>query len=153
PVDVVLRQRPLAIGKGHHYQLRMKVHATAPTKVRPRLSKINVPYTELWGATVDADATPKTYAATFDGTVDDDSVELAIELGGPLTGKAPLTVCLDDVELNDPQFETPTAQAHPASSVRVNQVGYLPQFAKIATVATKATGPVEWQLLDKGGKV
>ena len=57
PVDVVLRQRPLAIAKGHHYQLRVKVHATAPTKVRPRISKISVPYTELWGATIDADAT------------------------------------------------------------------------------------------------
>jgi endoglucanase len=152
-VDVVLRQRPLALAKGHHYQLRLKVHATAPTKLRPRLSKISVPYTELWGATIAADATPKTYAATFDGTVDDDSVELAIEFGGTLTGKAPLTVCLDDVELNDPQFETPNAQARPASTVRVNQVGYLPGFAKIATVATRSTAPVEWQLIDKGGKV
>ena len=61
-VDVVLRQRPIAIAKGHHYQLRLKVHATAPTKVRPRLSKISVPYTELWGATIDADTTAKTYA-------------------------------------------------------------------------------------------
>ena len=42
-VDVVLRQRPIAIAKGHHYQLRLKVHATAPTKVRPRLSKISAP--------------------------------------------------------------------------------------------------------------
>jgi len=41
PVDVVLRQRPIAIAKGHHYQLRLKTHATAPTKVRPRLSKIS----------------------------------------------------------------------------------------------------------------
>jgi endoglucanase len=153
PVDVVLRQRPLALAKGHHYQLRLKVHATAPTRVRPRLSKISVPYTELWAATVDADTTAKTWAGAFDSTVDDDAVELAIEFGGTLTGKVPLTVCLDDVELNDPEFEAPTAQARPASAVRVNQVGYLPQFAKIATVATKATGPVEWQLLDKGGKV
>src|SRR5262245_7304788 len=89
-VDVVLRQRPLALAKGHHYQLRLKVHATAPTKLRPRLSKISAPYTELWAAAIDADATAKTYAATFDGTVDDDSVELAIEFGGPLNGKAPL---------------------------------------------------------------
>jgi endoglucanase len=153
PVDVVVRQRPLAIAKGHKYQLRMKVHATAPTKIRPRISKISVPYTELWGATVDADATAKTYAATFDGTVDDDNVELAIEFGGPLTGKAPLTVCIDDVELNDPQFEEPTAQARPASTVRVNQVGYLPGFAKIATVATKSAAPLDWQLVGKGGKV
>src|SRR3954447_23906966 len=103
PVDVVMRQRPLAIAKGHHYQLRLKVHATAPTKVRPRLSRISVPYTELWAATVDADATAKTYTATYDGVVDDHSIELAIEFGGLLTGKAPLTVCIDDVELNDPQ--------------------------------------------------
>jgi endoglucanase len=152
-VDVVLRQRPIALAKGHHYQVRFKTHATAPTKVRARLSKISVPYTEMWGATVDADATAKTYAGTYDATTDDDSIELAIELGGPLTGKLPLTVCLDDVELNDPQFEAPVAQARAATTVRVNQVGYLPGFAKIATVATKATGPVEWQLLDKGGKV
>ena len=153
PVDVVLRQRPLALAKGHHYQFRLKVHSTAPTKVRPRLSKYGAPYTELWAATVDADTAPKTWTGTFDGTVDDDAIELAIELGGPLTGKVPLTVCLDDVELNDPQFEAPTPQPRAASPVRVNQVGYLPGFAKIATVATKATGPVEWQLVDKGGKV
>jgi len=153
PVDVVLRQRPVALTKGHHYQIRFKAHATAPTKVRARLSKISVPYTEMWGATVDADPTAKTYAGTYDATIDDDSIELAIEMGGPLTGKLPLTVCLDDVELNDPQFEAPVAQARAATTVRVNQVGYLPGFAKIATVATKATAPVEWHLLDKGGKV
>src|SRR6187455_339496 len=39
-VDVVLRQRPIALAKGHHYQIRLKTHATAPTKVRARLSKI-----------------------------------------------------------------------------------------------------------------
>ena len=121
--------------------------------MRPRLSKISAPYTELWGATIDADTTAKTYAATYDGTADDDSVELAVEFGGPLAGKAPLTVCIDDVELNDPQFEAPIPQARAASAVRANQVGYLPGFAKIATVATKSAAPVEWQLVDKGGKV
>src|SRR5262245_9594608 len=65
-VDVVLRQRPIAVAKGHHYQLRLKVHATAPTKLRPRFSKISAPYTEVWAATVDADATAKTWAGTFD---------------------------------------------------------------------------------------
>jgi endoglucanase len=153
PVDVVLRQRPIALAKGHHYQIRFKTHATAPTKVRARLSKISVPYTEMWSAIVDADATAKTYAGTYDGIADDDNIEMAIEFGGALTGKLPLTVCLDDVELNDPQFEPPVAQAAPASAVRVNQVGYLPGFAKIATVATKATAPLDWQVIDKSGKV
>ncbi|HEY7370644.1 MAG TPA: carbohydrate binding domain-containing protein, partial [Polyangia bacterium] len=42
-VDVIMRQRPMAVAKGHHYQLRLKTHATAPTKLRVRLSKINAP--------------------------------------------------------------------------------------------------------------
>ena len=121
--------------------------------MRPRLSKIGVPYTELWAATVDADADREDYAATFDAAADDENVELAIELGGLLTGKTPLTVCLDDVELNDPQFEAPDRPGAPGVPVRVNQVGYLPGFAKIATVATKATAPVDWQLVDRRGKV
>ncbi len=152
--DIVMRQRPLAVAKGHKYQLRFKTRATAPTKLRPRISKISVPYTELWAATVDADATSRTYAAAFEGTVDDDNVELAIELGGPLAGKPPLTVCLDDIELNDPQFEPPIERAQKIElpAVRVNQVGYLPGLAKIATVATPATTPLDWQLVDKTGK-
>jgi hypothetical protein len=68
--DVVLRQRPLAVAKGHKYQLRFKTRATAPTKLRPRISKISVPFTELWAATVDADATPRTYSAAFDGSIE-----------------------------------------------------------------------------------
>ena len=40
----------------------------------------------------------------------------------------PLTVCLDDVELNDPQAELPVERLNPRAlpKVRVNQVGYLP---------------------------
>ena len=88
-VDVVLRQRPIALAKGHHYQLRFKAHATAPTKVRARLSKISVPYTELWARDGrrrrDREDVRRRRTTA---TADDDSVELAIEFGGPLTGKA-----------------------------------------------------------------
>ena len=126
-VDVVLRQRPIALAKGHHYQLRFKAHATAPTKVRARLSKISVPYTELWAATVDADATAKTVRRRrTTATADDDSVELAIELGGPLTGKLPLTVCLDDVELNDPAVRGADRAGARRASTGARQPGRLP---------------------------
>src|SRR5436190_8000858 len=120
PVDVVLRQRPLAIAKGHHYQIRLKAHATAPTRVRARLSKISAPYTELWAATVDADSAAKTFTATYDGIADDDSVELAVEFGAPLTAKLTLTVCVDYVELKEEQYEVPIALKPPTSAVHVN---------------------------------
>ena len=142
--SIAVRQRPLAIGHGHHYQLRFRAHATHPTRVRARLTKINAPYTELWAATADATPEARDYAATFEAAVDEENVELAIDLGGPLAGSAPLSVCLDDLELNDPQAEIPIERAHPrvVSKVRVNQVGYLPGMPKIATVVTGNMGTV-----------
>jgi endoglucanase len=155
--DVVLRQRPVVIARGHQYQLRFRTHATAPTRLRPRLSKISAPYTELWAAVVDAEPAPRTYTATFEGAADDENVELAFELGGPLAGQAPLTACLDDVELNDPKFDVPVERQSKRQipKVRVNQVGYLPGLSKIATVAVAASAPaaLDWQLVDAGGHV
>jgi endoglucanase len=155
PYDVILRQRGLALAAGHHYQMRLRVHSTKPTRVRPRLSKVGGTNAELWAAVVGADVAPQSYAGTFEGPVDEENVELAIELGGELAGQAPLTVCLADVELRDPAFEVPIERkaARVAPRVRVNQVGYLPGLAKIATVATAAPEPLEWQLVDARDKV
>jgi endoglucanase len=153
--SVVVRQRPLAIAAGHRYQLRLKAHATAATHLRARLSRINAPYTELWAATADVGTDARVLAAAFEGADDEDNVELAIELGGPLAGRTPLTVCLDDVELNDPQAEIPLEKLHPRAipRVRVNQVGYLPDLPKVATVAAAGDAPLAWQLVDAAGRV
>src|SRR5438270_868303 len=37
--------------------------------------------------------------------------------------------------------------------VRVNQAGYLPSAAKIAAVLADGSAPLDWQLLDKAGRV
>ena len=153
--SVVVRQRPLALARGHHYQLRFSAHATKATRLRVRLSKINAPYTELWAATAEAAPDARSYVATFDGNADEENAELAIDLGGALAGAVPLTVCLDDVELNDPQAELPIERlnARAIPRVRVNQVGYLPVLPKIGTVATAADAPLDWQLVDAHGRV
>jgi endoglucanase len=153
--SVVVRQRPLSLARGHHYQLRLRAHATAATHLRARLSRINAPYAELWAATADVGVEARPFVATFDGAADEENVELAIELGGPLAGATPLTVCLDDVELNDPEAEIPLEKLHPRAipRVRVNQVGYLPDLPKIATVVTVSDAPLAWQLVDASGKL
>jgi endoglucanase len=150
--DVVVRQGPLALAAGHQYQLRFQTHATAPTRLRPRLSRIGTPATELWAAVVAADAATVTYTATYKAGADEENAELVFELGGDLVGTALVTVCLDDVELNDPQFQPPPERAAPPPPrVSVNQLGYLPGFPKIATVATAASAPLDWQLIDPAG--
>ena len=130
------------------------MHAGAPTRVRVRVGKMGSPDTEIWSAIATAGTAPATQAGTFTAAADEDSAELTFELGGDLQGAAPMTVCLDDVELNDPQFEPPRERtAPPPPRVRVNQVGYLPSAAKIAAVPAETSAPLEWQLYDRGGRV
>ena len=153
--DVALRQGPMQLTPGHIYQVRFRTHATAATRLRVKVAGVGAAAPVYWTADATADAAPKTYAATFTGTVPDDGAELVMDMGGPLAGPTPLTVCLDDIEVNDPAFEPPAERtAHVAlPKVRVNQAGYLPGFAKTATVVTPAEAPLEWQLLDHKGKV
>jgi len=153
--DIVLRQASIAFESGHRYQLRFRVHATAPTRLRPRLGKAGFPYTESWSAVVDAGPEARTYSAVFEAAASEPTAELVVEMGGALSGPAPLTVCLDDFELNDPAFEPPVEKVARAALplVRVNQVGYLPGLAKTATVVLSGPGPAEWELLAADGAV
>jgi endoglucanase len=148
--DVVLRQGPLAIAAGHHYQLRFRAHASVPTRLRARISKVGAPATEIWAATASLGSSAATLAAAFDGAADEDNAELVFELGGELLAATPVTVCLDDVELADPRFEAPPERAAPPPPrVRVNQVGYLPGLPKVAVVPSPARAPLDWQLVDR----
>ncbi|HEY4185021.1 MAG TPA: glycoside hydrolase family 9 protein [Polyangia bacterium] len=153
--DVALRQGPVAIAKGHTYQVRLRTHATAATRMRVRVGSVGAGATDYWTAEAKAGAEPTTYSGTFDGTIDDDGAELAFEFGGGLAGQGPLTVCLDDIELNDPAFELPAERTTRVAlpKVRVNQVGYLPGFTKTATVVTAANTPLDWQLVSEAGQV
>ena len=153
--DVALRQGPVQLSPGHSYQVRFRTHATAATRMRAKVAGVGAAAPVYWVAEAAADASARTYTATFAGTVADESAELVVELGGGLAGATPLTVCLDDIEVNDPAFEPPAERTARVElpKVRVNQVGYLPGFAKTATVVTAADAPLEWQLVDGKGKV
>ncbi len=152
--DLVLRQRPVPLAPGHSYQIRFKAHATAPTRIRPRLVQISAPHTEYWSAVVDVGAAAQTFTGTFAASQADDGADFAIHFGGDLAGKAPLTVCLDDVEINDPKFEIPAARAHgPLPRIRVNQVGYLPDQVKSAIVKSTSQEPLDWLLIDGSNNI
>ena len=85
---------------------------------------------------------------------DDPGIEMAFHMGGQLARltPAPFTVCLDDIRVDDPQYtEVPEPVPPPIPNVLVNQVGYFPGLAKIATA--KNPNAVAWELLDAKGQV
>jgi endoglucanase len=154
PYDVVLRQRPIQVEAGHKYQIRFKVHATAPTRLRAKIAQISAPYAERWSAIVPVSTEAQTFTGAFTAAGADPGAELAVHLGGDLAGQAPLTVCLDELEMNDPAFQVPAERSgKPRSVVRVNQVGYLPGYHKLATVKSAAAEPLPFQVVDAAGKV
>lgn len=58
------------------------------------------------------------------------------------------TVCLDDISLQGPVY---TYQHDTGPAVKVNQLGYLPDGPKNATVVTEATDPLPWALINTAG--
>ena len=133
---MILRQRGFAIKRGHTYTVQFKARATQPTKIRPKLGSVNDSSTDYWSAVVELQPQPQTFSGAFKMEQDDQpNGEFAIYFGGDLAAKVPVDVCLDDIQLADPQFEIPEARKQgPLPKVRVNQVGYLPQFGKRATL-------------------
>jgi endoglucanase len=148
--DAQLRNRDLAIVKGHTYSVQFTMHATQKTRAYVKIGMAGPPYSEYWSQALDLEPGRQTFKGVFQMQAPDDgSPELAFHLGGNMarTATVPFKVCVDDVHIDDPQF-TPKAvkEALPVANVLVNQTGYFPQMEKIATARTGAA--TKWELHD-----
>jgi len=156
PWDAQLRHREMTIQKGHTYTVQFKAYASAPTTVRPKVGMSGPPYAEYWSATIDVGPEPRLYVGKFTmGQSDDATAELAFHIGGALAkADVPFDFCIDDIRLDDPEFSGTASKAVAGvPNVLVNQVGYLPRAAKVATLKTPSKEPMEWQLAEAGGAV
>ena len=113
------------------------------------------PYKEYFSQQLDLEPGPQIFKGVFTMQFDDDaSPELAFHFGGNMakTATVPFSVCMDDVHIEDPQFSPKaTAQEAPIPNVLVNQTGYFPHLAKIATV--KNPNPTKWELQGPGNAI
>ncbi len=153
--DVQVRHRQLVIQRGHSYRVRFRAWASRPLRVRPKLGMAGPPYAEYWADTIQLSTAPQLFGAEIImQQPDDPTAELAFHDGGELAaGPVPYQVCIDDVVLEDDDYtRPPPAEKAPVPNVLVNQLGYLPDAAKLATVKSAAAQPLQWQLLDAHGQ-
>ncbi len=154
PWDVQLRHRFLAIQKGHTYAIRYKVHASKPMRAHLKVGMAGPPYTEHWAADIALGPEPLVQGGTFTMSSDDDpTAEFGFHFGGALAGTAfPVVACIDDIVLDDPAFVSRRDRDEVAkAAIRVNQVGYFPRGPKTATLSSRATEPLAWELVDSRG--
>ncbi|HEY4105746.1 MAG TPA: glycoside hydrolase family 9 protein [Polyangiaceae bacterium] len=154
--DAQVRHREMVIQRGHTYTVQFRAYASAPTKARPKVGMSGAPYAEYWSSTIDVGTEPKLYSAAFTMRGNDDpTAEFAFHIGGNMAeASTPFDFCIDDVRLDDPAFTPSADSAHIVAvpNILVNELGYLPNAAKIATLKSNAMTPLEWQLVDSSGK-
>jgi endoglucanase len=154
--DAQVRHREMVIQKGHKYVVSFKAWASRPTKLAGKLGMSGPPYTDYWTKQLNLTEQPQSFAYQFKMTRPDDATaELALHFGGHMIeGKDPVELCFDDFVLSDPEFTPlPPPKTVVLPKVRVNQLGYIPSFSKVAVVVSDAKEPLDFELLDGTGKV
>jgi endoglucanase len=149
PWDAIIGQDNIDIVEGTTYEFSFSA-TSAPRDVTVR-ALIQNPTT--FATFVDRNpaltTSGQTFSYTFTAASSLPQAQVAFQIGG---ASEPWTLCLDDVSLlggAEPEPYEPDT----GPRVRVNQVGYLPEGPKRATLVTEATTPVTWTLADARGRV
>lgn len=105
------------------------------------------PYTGYLSRSVALTPEDQQLSFTFTAPEDTEQAQVAFQLGGPA---ADYTFCVDNVSLLGGE-PAPPYVPDTGPRVRVNQVGYLPDGPKHATIVTEATEALAWQLVNADG--
>lgn len=167
--DVQFLHRGLTLIQGHTYTVQFTVTADRDCLIYPKIGDQITPYDEYWNLDQQwnflqlSANKPTTVTQTFTQKKGDRSkVEFAFHLApdrsmapSEYTGIfKPLTFTFDDMYIKDPQFTGyPKTATEPTNVVRLNQEGFYPNFAKLATVLTSSSTPINWQLVNQKGTV
>jgi len=148
--DAQIRHREMVVQKGHTYSVAIRIWADKKSRASLKVGMSGPPYAEYWNRVLDIGPEPQVLSGQFTmRAADDPTAELALHLGGGLLRgvSLPITVCIDDAFLTDPEFvPPPKAAEREVPKVRVNQLGYFPTARKLAIVADMGQEQLDWQL-------
>ncbi|MEQ7126596.1 glycoside hydrolase family 9 protein [Actinopolymorpha sp. B11F2] len=148
PWDVIVGQNGIALEDGASYTLSFTASASSPVTVRTNVQLADPPYTAELSEPVELTGEAGSYTYEFTSGTETTAGSVQLQVGG---AAEPWTFCLDDVSLRG-GGEPPVYVPDTGPRVRVNQVGYLPDGPKNATVVTDATDALPWQLRDANGR-
>jgi endoglucanase len=147
PWDAIIGQDNLTVQAGVSYELSFDASASIPVGVLAKVQRQTDPFPEQLSAPTILGPETQHFSYFFTSDVDKDIHQVAFQIGG---SDDPWTLCLDNVSLRG-GVEEPPYQPDTGPRVRVNQVGYLTNGPKHATLVTEATESLPWALLDAAG--
>jgi len=147
PWDAIVGHNDIPLVKGEIYQLSFDASATPGHVARALVGLAVDPYDSYFSDNPSLTATTTHYTYTFTQPTDTTQGQVAFQLGG---GSGPWQFCVDNISLKGgaaPIVYTPDT----GPRVRVNQVAYLPDGPKNATLVTTSTTALPWQLVNAKG--
>ncbi|MCU1431146.1 MAG: glycoside hydrolase family 9 [Actinotalea sp.] len=148
--DQIIGVNGIVIDAGTTYTLSFEASSSTGRPIRAIIGDDDAPYATLFEQNPTLTTSLAPYAFTYTASEgfpdsageDPASGQVAFQVGGAPDA---WTFCLDDVSLLGGTVEEPySPQTGPR--VRVNQVGYLPEGPKQATLVTDTTDAVAWEL-------
>ena len=149
-----MRHRMITLEQGHTYNIRFKVWANKSARVYAKIGQQGGEYKDYWNNQynkIQLSTSPQVVEATFTmNSATDETCEFTFHAGGALTSPG-TKIYIDEISLYDSKFTKPVVEVLEMPDVRVNQVGYLPNRDKVATVVTNSSSPVKWTLYNGSG--
>ncbi|TDQ54464.1 glycoside hydrolase family 9 protein [Actinorugispora endophytica] len=147
--DVIIGQDDVPLVAGESYSFSFTASGAEGLSIRALVQQPVDPWRTQMDERALLTGEEQSYEYVFTSTADWDDAQVAFQIGG---ADEAWTFCVDDVSMLG-GAEPPVYEPDTGPRVRVNQVGYLPDGPKRATVVTDAADPVDWELADSGGAV
>jgi endoglucanase len=148
PWDAIVGQNDIPLVAGDTYAYSLEASGDPAGQVRAIVGLAVAPFDTYFAISSPLTPTVAELGQSFDAPVSTEQGQVAFQVGGSAT---PWTFCVDNVSLRGAAGEGYTPDTGPR--VRVNQVAYLPNGPKNATLVTESTTALAWQLRNDGGTV
>ncbi len=146
PWDASVGQNQIAIALGGSYHFEFEAFADPPANITTTIQLSEAPYTSAMYFPVSLGQEPERFVVDFNASLEVQRGQITFQLGGGQD----FTFCLDRVSLVE---TSPGHSTNTGPAIRVNQVGYVPNGPKRATLVTHATVPQPWQLKNSNDAV
>ncbi|EHY9857447.1 glycoside hydrolase family 9 protein [Vibrio parahaemolyticus] len=142
--DIILGHGGIGLENGEMYDVSFDAYATVATEMKALIQHEGPPYTHYFLNDTKISTDKNSYAFSFKHELEsDDKTEFQFQLGAQKAG----TVCVSNVSVQG----KPYVKLVETSSVRTNQVGFLPKSDKYVFVASDSMEPLAWTLISKEG--
>ncbi|RRS00771.1 glycoside hydrolase family 9 protein [Glycomyces terrestris] len=145
--DAIVGQDGLPLVTGESYELQFTARASSPVSVRALVQRPVDPWPTALEEFPALTPEAQDFSYTFTAGADWTDAQLAFQIG---RHAEPWQFCLSEVKLLT-GAEPPVYEPDTGPRVRVNQVAYLQDGPKRATLVTDAAAALPWQLRDAEG--